>query len=83
MERCPACRARLKGVAICGRCGCDLTIPMHIESKAKLLEQKAVAALSRGELAEARADLERARQLQASPMQQVLLRFTVVQPGTR
>ena len=75
MERCPACRARLKGAAVCGRCGCDLTIPLLIERQAKLLEQSAVAALSRDELATARSALDHARHLKASLLQDVLFRF--------
>ncbi len=75
MDRCPACRARLKGTAVCRRCGCNLTIPLRIERQAKLLEQSAVAALSRNELATARSALDHARHLKASLLQDVLFRI--------
>ncbi len=75
MERCPACRARLKGATVCGRCGCDLTIPLNIERQAKLLEQSALVALSRNELTTARSALVHARHLKASLLQDVLFRF--------
>jgi len=75
VERCPACRARLKGASICRRCGCDWTIALRIERQAKLLEHSAVAALSRNELATARSALHRARQLKTSRLQNVLFRF--------
>ncbi|MFV0277529.1 MAG: hypothetical protein ACK5HY_10145 [Parahaliea sp.] len=75
MERCPACRARLKGGTVCGRCACDLTMPLRIERQATLLEQSAVAAISRKEWAAARSALDRARHLKTSLLQEVLFRF--------
>jgi uncharacterized Zn finger protein (UPF0148 family) len=75
MERCPICRARLKGEWLCPRCGTDLSLPLKIEQQVQLLEQNAVLRVAKGEMEQAEQDLYKASKLKSTPLVQVLLRF--------
>ncbi len=75
MERCPICRARLKGEWLCPRCGTDLSLPLKIEQQVQLLEQNAVLRVAKGEMEQAEQDLYKALRLKSTPLAQVLLRF--------
>jgi len=75
MERCPVCRARLKGEWLCLRCGSDLSLPLKIEQRVRLLEQHAVMRIAEGEMDQAEQILDKALRLKASLLGQMLLRF--------
>ncbi|MCZ6830122.1 MAG: hypothetical protein O7F73_11155 [Gammaproteobacteria bacterium] len=75
MERCPVCRARLKGEPLCVRCGCDWSLPLQIEQRAQYLERNAVMRVAKGELAQAEQVLDEALRLKASPLLSALLAF--------
>ncbi len=47
-ERCPACRARMVDSAICGRCGCDLTLMRRARSQASAAIDAALRAWAEG-----------------------------------
>jgi hypothetical protein len=47
-ERCPACRARMADSAICGRCGCDLTLVRRAQSQASAGIDAALRAWAEG-----------------------------------
>lgn len=42
--RCPACRARMAEHAVCGRCGCDLTLARRAQSQARAAIAQALRA---------------------------------------
>jgi len=71
---CPVCRARFRGLATCSRCGADLTTVTQLAARAYRLRQQARQALRAGNGAEARACVEAAQNLQATP-QGFLLRW--------
>lgn len=73
MERCPVCRARLKGEWLCPRCGSDLSLPLKIEQRVQLLEQTAVMRVANGEMEQAEQVLDTALRLKPSPLARVLL----------
>ncbi len=75
MERCPACRARLKGQIQCRRCGTDLTLALQAEAAAKRWMQRAVHCFSKGALDDADAALDRALMLHQTPLALVLRPF--------
>ena len=68
MERCPVCRARCKGDAVCYRCGADLSVLLTIEAEAAAREREMVASLAAGKWIEARRGAERVLALQYSPL---------------
>jgi GxxExxY protein len=68
MERCPTCRARLKGQTQCHRCGTDLTLALQAESRAKQWMQQALRYFSEGAFDDAEAALDRARMLHQTPL---------------
>ncbi len=77
MERCPICRSRLKGQTVCPRCGADLGIPLHILSRARRMERRAVACIAEGDLYGADQALRELRGLRRSPLGQVLEDFII------
>ena len=66
MERCPVCRARVKGEAVCYRCSADLSALLAIEAEAAAWEREAVALLAADEWIAARQAADRALALQYS-----------------
>ena len=74
MERCPNCRARLKGDSVCHRCGCDLTDVLRIEARAQALERLAVQCLA-WDLKAATDLVERSLKLQRRPLALALRGF--------
>lgn len=68
MERCPVCRARFKGEAVCYRCGADLSGLLTIEAEAAAREREMVALLATGQWIEARRVADRVLALQYSPL---------------
>ncbi len=75
MERCPICRARLKGEWLCPRCGSDLSLPLKIEQRVRLLEQDAVMRVAKGEMEQAEQVLDKALRMKPNPLLRALLRF--------
>ena len=68
MERCPICRARFKGEAVCYRCGADLSSLLAIEAEAAAWERETVALLAAGDWIAARRAADQALALQHSPL---------------
>lgn len=68
MERCPVCRARFKGEAICYRCGADLNVLLAIEAEAAAWERETVASLVAGDWIAARRATDQALTLQYSAL---------------
>ena len=68
MERCPVCRARFKGEAVCYRCGADLNVLLAIEAEAAQWEREAVSLLASGDWIAARRAAGQALALQYSPL---------------
>ena len=75
MNRCPICRARLKGEWLCPRCGSDLSLLLKIEQRVQFLEQNAVLQVTKGEMEQAEQVLDEALRLKPTPLARVLLRF--------
>lgn len=75
MERCPACRARLREGASCYRCGCDLSLPLEAQAQAKAYTQDAVKALYRGAMQDAESAVQRALRLDVTPFSLALRDF--------
>lgn len=75
MERCPQCRARLKGRTICGRCEADLTLLLKIEATADILARRSVKALLAGDVDAAVRQAAAARDLHATPFHIALSGF--------
>ena len=74
MERCPNCRARFSGDAVCHRCGCELGPTLRIEARAQALEQLAVQCLQ-WDLQAAAYLVERSLKLQQRPLAKALRGF--------
>ena len=68
MERCPVCRARFKGEAVCYRCSADLSVLLAIEAEAAAWERETVALLAAGDWIAARRAADQALALQYSPL---------------
>jgi len=68
MERCPVCRARFKGEAVCYRCGADLSVLLTIEAEAAAREREMVVLLATGQWIEARRAADQTLALQYSPL---------------
>lgn len=75
MERCPQCRARLKGRAVCGRCEADLSSLLAIEATADIMARRAVQDLLAGHVAAAARQAVVARDLRATPFHCALAGF--------
>lgn len=80
MDRCPICRATLKGATTCRRCRADLRQVQAVAGQASALAGAAMLALAQGDTASARLSLARARQLHASPAVQALWHITSTFP---
>lgn len=72
MQRCPLCRARLRGAAVCPRCEADLERAQRAEHSARALELQALEALLCSAPDAADAALAQAETLHRHPMQPVL-----------
>ncbi len=75
MERCPICRARLRGAGVCPRCGADLALALAAEYRAQVLERAAVDCIARGDRPRAEQVLEEALRLRSTPLARALLGF--------
>lgn len=75
MERCPQCRARLKGRTICGRCEADLVLLQKIEETADILARRSAKALLAGDFPAAAGHAVAARNLHATPFHRALAGF--------
>jgi predicted amidophosphoribosyltransferase len=80
-HRCPACRAPWRGVAICPRCGADLTPLMRLAVRAWALREAARAALLAGDDADALALAQAAYALAQTPRAQCVLALALVATG--
>ncbi len=77
MERCPTCRARLKGADVCPRCQTDLSRVLEIAKRAEFLCQYAVARLQRQDIKPAVWAMKKALQLQRSKLALFTQQFMV------
>lgn len=75
MERCPQCRARLKGRVICGRCEADLSNLLAIEATADIMARRAAQALLAGNVVAAARQAAVARDLRSTPFHCALAGF--------
>jgi Zn-finger nucleic acid-binding protein len=75
MERCPQCRARLKGRTICPRCETDLSLLHAIESAADICSRLAVKRLAAGDIEAAATQAAAARDLHATEFHRAVAGF--------
>jgi hypothetical protein len=75
VERCPACRARMSGQAVCPRCACDFTLALDARSTARHYLGAALRALAQGEQTSARQALLKSQSLQHSTLVNYLERL--------
>ncbi|MEA2078537.1 MAG: hypothetical protein U9P00_01530 [Pseudomonadota bacterium] len=75
MERCPICRARLRGERHCRRCGAELSRLLKIEERSQALQRYAVVCLARGEPEQAEQVLLEALGLKQDDLARMLLGF--------
>ncbi|MEA2078554.1 MAG: hypothetical protein U9P00_01620 [Pseudomonadota bacterium] len=75
MERCPICRARLRGERHCRRCGADLSRLLEIGERSHALQRCAVACIARGEPDRAEQILLEALGLEQDVLARTLLGF--------
>jgi hypothetical protein len=75
MERCPLCKARLRGRTNCNRCEADLSLLEAIESEADQLAVQSVHSLLEGEKEVASRQASAARDLHATTFHQALSGF--------
>jgi predicted nucleic-acid-binding Zn-ribbon protein len=75
MERCPICRARLRGESNCRRCGADLSRLLEIGERSHALQRCAVACIARGEAEQAERVLLEALGLKQGVLARMLLGF--------
>ena len=80
-RRCPACRAAWRAVAVCPRCGADLTSLMRLAARAWALREAARTALRSGEGATALAAARAAYALERMPRARRLLALSLVACG--
>ena len=80
MERCPACRARLRQELVCPRCRTDLARTLEIEAQADAALRRAVVRLAEGDDAQAMRALEASLRMKREPLASLLLGFLRGQP---
>jgi len=72
MERCPLCRARLRGQTLCPRCGADLHLAQCAATAAQTLTLQAMHAMTRDDWKGAAQALEQALALEHSKLRRHL-----------
>ncbi|MCP4700728.1 MAG: hypothetical protein GY862_28320 [Gammaproteobacteria bacterium] len=77
MERCPACRARLKGASLCPRCGADLSQALCSQSEAEEMQAWAIELLGKNDLRGAAWAVKQALSLKRDPLMLVMRDFIV------
>ena len=75
MDRCPTCQARLRDMAVCGRCQTDLSLSLAIEAAAGRLLQRGLDDWAAGDMAAAKQALDAALQLKRTPLASALRDF--------
>lgn len=75
MERCPLCKARLRGKTTCNRCEADLSLLLAIESEAEQQAERAVHSLLTGEIEAASRQAAAARNRHATTFHHALSGF--------
>jgi hypothetical protein len=75
MERCPICRARLKGAETCRRCRAELQSIKRVERQGQVLVDAAIHSLSLDDVITANRLLRRALVLHAAPEVRALWRL--------
>lgn len=75
MERCPVCRARLRGESNCPRCGAELSLVQHISQAALTHEARALILAAEGEFTQANEAIDQAGKLKKSDLQHHLREF--------
>ncbi len=63
MERCPICKARLRGLSICPRCGVDLSIAQRTSRAAGIQRAKALSLVADGRFQQAKKFFDQANRL--------------------
>jgi hypothetical protein len=81
MERCPLCRALLKGADTCRRCKAELSTVRRVEGESQALTSAAMHQLAWGDIAASRRLLRRAMDLHAAPEVEAL--WELVAGGAR
>ena len=81
MERCPLCKARLRGKITCNRCEADLSLLQAIESEAAQLAAQAVHSLLAGEKEVASRQASAARNLHSTTFHHALSGFIETMAG--
>ncbi len=82
MERCPVCRARRKGGAVCHRCGSDLSLALAAQQRSQAWQRRAVQSLGEGDLPAAARALAQALRLKRTPLAAALHAFASRAPAT-
>lgn len=75
LERCPVCRARLRGATLCPRCGAALRSVAAIAERAAGAERMAIRHLAAGRPEAAAAAIRETRRLRRTPLSAVLAEF--------
>lgn len=83
MERCPACLARMGENPVCRRCGCDLTLALAAERRARRYLSQALEALQTGGTETARELVQRALGLDSSKALRIAAAFVLRQGAGR
>jgi len=63
---CPVCQARFRSVALCSRCGADLSVLMQLSAQAWLLRRAARQSLQHGDCQSALASVQAAERLHST-----------------
>ena len=80
MERCPICRATLKGAETCHRCRAELQSIKRVERQCQVLVDGAIHSLSLDDVITANRLLRRALVLHAAPEVRALWRLVTATP---
>lgn len=72
MGRCPLCRARLNGPAVCPRCGADLTLAQAAEAQAARYLHQALVAHATRDRHRAEVCVRNSLRLQRTPLSEVI-----------
>ncbi len=81
MQRCPVCRAAIKGGPDCRRCRADLSALLKIEQEAENLARQAVRLWAAGAVGAAAEAARNSLALKATPLAEVIRIFAQCGPG--
>ncbi|MGI9212575.1 MAG: hypothetical protein ACR2HF_08890 [Methylococcaceae bacterium] len=83
MERCPTCRAKVREVSQCTRCGTDFTRLLNIEARAQWHLSQAIKHWVEAKEAESVQEIERSLQLKQDGLAQLMLDYLLDLRATR